>query len=153
MFVRLEPDDVALRHDDDSILRSIHGGCTNLRTLTTSLDSTNAVELELDALDSPNVVTEALKLVNAHFRAISSLQEIVVEVFEDGPSDHVRRTMESHGWKFSTTENVEEEDFNGRFSGHDPMDDDYDSDRSEDDYDVDDYDVDNDSDFDRRALD
>jgi hypothetical protein len=42
--------------------------------------------LKLDALDYPKIITEALKLVNTRFRAISSLQEIVVEVYEDGPS-------------------------------------------------------------------
>jgi hypothetical protein len=53
--------------------------------------------LKLDALASPQVVAEALTLVDARFRAISSLQEIIVEVYEDGPSDNIRREMKNHG--------------------------------------------------------
>ena len=64
--------------------------------------------LKLDALDYPKIVTEALELVNTRFRAISSLQDIVVEVYEDGPSYYVRRKMEGHGWTVSATEYVEE---------------------------------------------
>ena len=109
------------------------------------------MQLRLGALDNPKVVTEALKLVNTHFRAISSLQKIVVEVYEDGPSDHIRREMESHGWTISIAERVEEEDFDRSFS--DFEDDDYGYDRGGDDNDDDDYDVDNDSDYWRRAAD
>lgn len=97
--------------------------------------------LRLDGLDDPEVVTEALKLVNTRFRAISSLQEIIVEVYEDGPSDCLRRKMESHGWTISTTENVEEEDFEHDDYGYDSGGDD------DDDVDDDDYDIDSDSDF------
>jgi hypothetical protein len=79
-----------------------------LSTPTTSLYSTNAIELRLDNLDNPKIVTEALKLVNTRFRAISSLQEIIVEVYKDGPNDHIRRGMKSNRWIISTTEHVEE---------------------------------------------
>jgi len=41
----------------------------------------------LDNLDNPKIVTEALKLANTRFRAISFLQEIIVEVYKDGPND------------------------------------------------------------------
>ena len=57
--------------------------------LTTSLYSTNAIELKLDALDNPKIVTEALKLVDTRFKAISSLQEIIVRVYKDGPSGYI----------------------------------------------------------------
>ena len=107
------------------------------------------MELRLDALDNPKVVIEALKLVNTHFRAISSLQEVIVEVYEDGPSDHIRRKMESHGWTISIAEYVEE-DSDRNFS--DFGNDDYGYHRSRDD-DDDNYDFDNDSDFWRRAAD
>ena len=98
------------------------------------------------------LVTEALKLVDIHFRVISSLQEIIVEVYEDGPSDHIRRKMESHGWTISIAEYVEEEDLDRNFS--DFEDDDYGYDSGGDDGDDDDnYDIDNDSDFWRRVAD
>lgn len=156
-FLYLDPGDVTLEDDsvvtleDDSvsILANIQSRCANLSTLTTSLYSTNAMELRLDALDNPKVVIEALKLVNTHFRAISSLQEVIVEVYEDGPSDHIRRKMESHGWTISIAEYVEE-DSDRNFS--DFGNDDYGYHRSRDD-DDDNYDFDNDSDFWRRAAD
>lgn len=105
------------------------------------------MEFWLDALDKLKIVTEALKLVDTHFRAISSLQEIIVEVYEDGPSDHIRRKMESHGWTISTTEYVEEECCSMSFSDNEYGDSGYD------DYNGDDYDIDNDSGFWRRGAD
>jgi hypothetical protein len=143
-FLYLDPGDVTLEDDSVGILANIQSGCANLSTLTTSLYSTNAMELRLDALDNPKIVLEALKLVDTRFRAISSLQEIIVEVYEDGPSDHIRRKMQSHGWTISTTENMEEEDFDRSFS---------DFEYGDYGYGDDDYDIDNDSDFWRRAGD
>ena len=54
------------------------------------------MKLRLNALDHFKVVTEALKLVNTHFRAISSLQEIIIEVYKDSSSDHIQRKIKSH---------------------------------------------------------
>lgn len=98
------------------------------------------MKLKLDALDNPKIVTEALKLVDTRFRAISSLQEIIVRVYKDGPSGYIRRKMESHGWTISETEYVEEWGTDRSFSD------------IEDDWDHD-YDIDNDGDFWRRAGD
>jgi hypothetical protein len=146
-FLSLNSDDVALEEGSVSILTNIQGRCTNLNTLTTSLESTNAVELRLDNLDNHRMATAALMLVDARFRVISSLQEIIVEVYEDGPSGHFRKEMKRCGW--TIREWVEEDDDRRGFSD----DDDYDD---YDDYggnDYDDYDIDNDSDFWRRAMD
>jgi hypothetical protein len=132
-FLYLYPGDVALEDDSVGILANLQSGCANLSTLTTSIYSTNAMELRLDALDSPKVVTEALKLVNTHFRAISSLQEIIIKVYEDSPSDHTRRKMESHGWTISTTEYVEEDDHDLSFSDFEDYDYGYDSSGDDDD--------------------
>ncbi|KIM99303.1 hypothetical protein OIDMADRAFT_181647 [Oidiodendron maius Zn] len=107
-FRYLDPGDVTLEESSIGILTNIQSRCANLSTLTTSLCSTNAMALKLDALDYPKIATEALELVNTRFRAISSLQDIVVEVCEDGPSHYIRRKMESHGWTVSATEYIEE---------------------------------------------
>ena len=72
--------------------------CAKLSTLTTSPYSTNTVVLNLDALTTPQVVTKALTLVDARLRAISSLQNIIVEMYEGGPSDHTIREVKSRGW-------------------------------------------------------
>ena len=113
-----------------------------------SLYSTNAMELRLNALDNPKVVTEALRLVNTHFRAISFLHEIIVEVYEDGPSDHIRRKMESYGWTMSVAEYMEEKNFDRSFSDFE-----YDDYRYDSDGDDHNYDIDSDSDFWRRGAD
>jgi hypothetical protein len=147
-FHYLDLHDVTLEDDSVRILAKIQSDCTKLSTLTTSLHSTNAMELKLDALDHPKIVAEALALVGARFRAISSLQEIIVEVYEDGPSDHIRREMKSHGWTISTTEHVEELGSDRSFG--DIEDDDH---RYNYDIGDDDYDIDNDSDYWRRAGD
>ncbi|KAH8774772.1 hypothetical protein F5883DRAFT_412127 [Diaporthe sp. PMI_573] len=147
-FLYLDPGDITLEEDSVSILASIRNNCANLSTLTTSLYSTNAMEFRLDNLEHHTVANEALKLVDTHFRAIPSLQEIILEVYEDGPNGHIRGRMKSHGWTLSTTEYVEEEDWGRNFSDFD--DDDYGY-GDEDDYDN--YDIDDDSDFWRRAAD
>jgi hypothetical protein len=109
------------------------------------------MEVKLYALDHLKIVAEALALVDTRFRAISSLQEIIVEVYEDGRSNHVRNEMKNHGWKISAVEYVEELDFDRSFS--DIEEDDSRFDYRFDDSGDDDYDIDDDSDFWRRALD
>lgn len=49
--------------------------------------------------------------MDARFRAISSLQEIVIEVYGEVPSSGIRRKMESQGWKLNVVEPVEEEEW------------------------------------------
>ncbi|KAF2807990.1 uncharacterized protein BDZ99DRAFT_70906 [Mytilinidion resinicola] len=120
-FGSLDRHDVTIQDGSLRILAKIQRECTNLSTLTTSLNSTNNTELELDELDSPNIAAEALALVDAQFRAILSLQEIIVEVYEEGPSACIRREMESHGWTISVKEQVEELCSNRSFSDIEEM--------------------------------
>ena len=148
-FFSLDPGAVTLEQDSASILATIQSHCTNLKTLTASVYTTNVMELKLDALDNLKITGEALSLVNTHFRTIPSLQEIIVEVYADGPCDHARRLMESHGWTVRIVEYVEsdwERDSND-------FDCDYDRYDNDDYSDHDSYDIDNDSDFWRRAAD
>jgi hypothetical protein len=147
-FHCLDLHEITFEDDSVRILAKILSHCTNLIKLRTSLHSTNAMEVRLEALDYPKIVAEGLALVDARFRAISSLQEIIVEVYEDGPSDYIRREMKNHGWTIRAIEYVEEPDFDRFFS--DTEDDDY---RYDDDSGGDDYDIDDDSDFWRRAGD
>ncbi len=147
-FHYLDLHDVTFEDYSVRILAKIQSDCTKLVTLTTSLHSTNAMEVRLEALDYPKIVAEGLALVDARFRAISSLREIIVKIYEDGPSDQIRREMKNLEWTISATEYVEELDFDRSFS--DIEDDDY---RYDDDSGGDDYDIDDDSDFWRRAGD
>jgi len=54
------------------------------------------MKLRLNALDNPKIVTEALKLVDTLFRARSSTQEIIFEVYEDGPSAYLKEPRPSY---------------------------------------------------------
>lgn len=79
-FRSLDLQGVALDDESSLILGKIQSHCTVLATITTSVHSKNAMELRLDTLDCPKVVTNAMALVDSRFRIISSLKEIVVEV-------------------------------------------------------------------------
>ena len=138
--------DVTLGNNSTRILAKIRSDCINLNTLTTSLGSTNA--MALDGLGNPDLVVEALALVDAGFRTISSLQMIIVEVYNDELSVDIRRKIESHGWTISITEQAEESDIDRAFSDIEDDGDRYDDDNG--DYH---YDIDDDSDFWRRAAD
>ncbi|KAM0796797.1 hypothetical protein BDR22DRAFT_811593 [Usnea florida] len=100
-----EPDEVILDNDDVGILAKIQSSCANVTTLTFSPYSTDAmvtmIEEQFEEQKEPKVVTEAFELVNTHFRAISSLQEIIIEMHEKGPSDHIQKEMEGCGWKIN----------------------------------------------------
>jgi hypothetical protein len=98
------------------------------------------LELRLDALDNPKIVTEALKLVDTRFKAIWSLQEIIVGAYADGPNWLYKKENGESQMDISATEYVEEWGTDRFFSD------------TENDLD-DDYDIDNDSDFWRRAGD
>jgi hypothetical protein len=111
--------------------------------LTTSLHSTNAIEVKLDALDYPKIVAKALVLVNACFRAISSLKEIIVKVYKDSLSDYIQREIKNYKWTISITEYVEELDFNRSFNNIKDDDYCYNNNNSS----SNDYDINNDSDF------
>jgi hypothetical protein len=142
----LDGSDVTLEEDSDRILGKIQCSCPNLETLKTSLYSTNAMELRLDAQDTPKIFSEAMKLVDNRFRASPSLQEIIVEAYEDGPCDQIRREMKRCGWKLSLAEGAEEAAYDRFYS-------DFDSFYCRYSIDDDEYDIDNDSDFWRRACD
>jgi hypothetical protein len=142
-------DDISLEEDSLQVLEKIQSHCTNLKTLIMSSESTSTMENRLDSFDSPTICAKALALVAAHFKKISSLQIIIVEVYEEGPSLDIRSKMESHGWILSVVEPVEEEVWDNDRSWDDFEDDE----ALYDDYDDDDYDIDNDSDFWRRAAD
>ena len=153
-ILRGERDEVILDKDDVGILAKIQSSCANVTALTVSPYSTEAMGSMIEEQKEPKVVTEALELVNTHFRAISSLQEIIIEMYEKGPSDHIQKEMEGCGWKIRILQYAElevGEDWDTHWSDRE---DDIHSYDDDDDDDVnDDYDIDNDSDFWRRAAD
>jgi hypothetical protein len=151
MFRSLDLGDVTLEEDSISIFANIHSGCANLSTLTTNPPSRNDERFCLDGLDHPRIAAQALELVNTTFRAISSLQEIVIEVCENTPSHYMKEKMKSHGWTINVVECVDEDSYGSIFGDieeQDWYDNDYD-----DDYLNNEYDIDTDSGFWRRAGD
>ncbi|KAM0348156.1 hypothetical protein HYE67_011311 [Fusarium culmorum] len=92
------PINVALNRRSLGVLESISTSCTGLSTLRTSLGSTAYMESRLCDLFDGNRATEALQLVNTHFRAFPSRPEIILEVYEDAPSAFLRAIMKSQGW-------------------------------------------------------
>ncbi|KAF7889782.1 uncharacterized protein EAF02_002197 [Botrytis sinoallii] len=142
-FSDLEPSDIELEVNDSQGLSKIQNDCTSLIALETDLESTNAWQTTLDELDNLNIVAEALAIVDSHFRAIPSLQNITVNLYEEGPGDYIRREMMSHGWTINTTENPQsDDDANDVYEWLDPP---HDGDGS--DYSIGEYDIDNDSDY------
>ncbi|ESZ92954.1 hypothetical protein SBOR_6673 [Sclerotinia borealis F-4128] len=105
-----------LRDPSSQLLAKIQSDCTNIQTLQTSLETTVEMEHRFAKFDNFNIGAGALALADAHFRGIASLQDIIVEVYKEGPSALIRKEMESHGWTINTREFVEELDVeNGVF--------------------------------------
>lgn len=142
-FLYLDPGEVTLEEDSITILSSIHSSCVNLSTFTTTLYSTNAMENRLENLDNYQVASEALSLVDTRFRAISSLREIILQVYEDSVGGGIRNRMKSLGWTISIMGYAQEDDWSDRYDDYDYYDH----------GDYDDYDIHNDSDFWRRMAD
>lgn len=154
-FSALEMHRVALRDDAAGILDIFRERCRNLRTITTSAHSTSDIELDLGSLNCPEAVTEALALVNSRFRAVSSLEKVIVEVYERSASAYIRKEMEKIGWTVSEREqpNYPEGDFDSDRGWNDGDGYGSDGDYGFDDDSDEEYDIDNDSDFWRRAGD
>lgn len=108
-FYYREPGDVILSDGSMSIFASIQSSCANLSTLTALAYSTENMEDKLEKLDNPKIVT-ILKLVDTHFRAISSLKKIIVGMYGDDPNCFIRREMKNHEWTIIATEYEEEWD-------------------------------------------
>ncbi|KAK6856575.1 hypothetical protein PG995_006762 [Apiospora arundinis] len=106
---------------DVNKLLLIRCGCPNLQTLTAS--RANAYSLLEVCLSAPKpgpgrdeeAVTKALELIDAHFRAVPSLEKIALEVndklsvwprslhcFPSEFSDHTQKEMERLGWTISS---------------------------------------------------
>jgi hypothetical protein len=95
---------VTLEEDSIRTLELIRDNCTNIATLETSLQTTTRVELALDVLDNPRAVAKVLALVDARFKAISSLKEVIVNVYDEPPINDLRKKMSNYGWTIEVTE-------------------------------------------------
>jgi hypothetical protein len=91
---------ITLKEESIRTLERIRDNCTNLATLETSLRfrTITIMESAIDALDSPRVAAP-MALVDARFKAILSLKEIIVNVF----SCDLREEMRGCGWTIEGT--------------------------------------------------
>lgn len=102
--------DVSLDEDDLRLLEKVQSHCTHLKTIIADISSTMDVESLLGSFD-PAICDKALTLLDAHFRAIPSLPEIVIELPESPQNLEIRRKMQSRGWilKLAIPDLIEEE--------------------------------------------
>ncbi|KAI9148814.1 hypothetical protein HJFPF1_10856 [Paramyrothecium foliicola] len=91
---------ISIGEESISVLTKMKNSCVNLKTLSTSLDSTVDTEHMLHSLNNEKLAIEALGMIHSHFKAISTLQEIILHVYEKGTYDEIRRHMSSYGWTF-----------------------------------------------------
>lgn len=150
-FPNLEPGNVAIDEGSIKMLTTLQSNCTNLNTLRTCRQSTDAMECWLNVMKKKfDTGLEALELVNTHFKAIPSLREVVLYAYDDGPGVETRQRMKEYNWKLSTTSYTTGKDYAQWGRGF--SDDDYDNGYGYDDngYEkngYDDYCMDNDNDF------
>ena len=148
-FELLDPNVVVLDDIDQKFLTRVQSYCPRLKKITLSITSMSFIS---DRLDNVNSVRKVLELFDNHLRAFTSLQDINIEVYEDGLNDCVKAEMICRGWNISIKQKTEEYEFReyssdyGGSIGWDRSD--YDHSK-----DADEYDIDNDSDFWRRAND
>jgi hypothetical protein len=85
------------------MLEMIRDYCTNITTLETLLYTSAEMESRLDAADSPRAADEALTLVDVRFKAIPSLKEVIVNLYDEPPSDYLRKKIHKCGWTIKVT--------------------------------------------------
>ena len=95
---------IPLKEDSIRTLELIRLNCPNITTLETSLETTTEMEEAIDALDSPRAATKVLVLVDARFKAISSLKEVIVNVYDEPPNDDLRKKIHDYAWTIKVTE-------------------------------------------------
>ena len=100
-------DDISLEDDSFRILTKILTDCPNLETIIISADSIDFIEFMVYAFENPRTVDKALAHVDARVKALSSVSEIIVNIYEDGPSPNTRSKIESYGWLINVVEREE----------------------------------------------
>jgi hypothetical protein len=94
---------VTLQEDSIHMLEMIRDYFTNIATLETLLYTSAEMESRLDAADSPRAADEALTLVDVRFKAIPSLKEVIVNLYDKTPSDYLRKKIQKCGWTIKVT--------------------------------------------------
>lgn len=94
--VHSQPGSLKLMDDSLQALKILQDTCSNLLTLDTLVHSENCSVFK----EKEDLLQEALSLIDAQFRAISSLESIIVRFVVFGvPSTSEKSFMEGLGWK------------------------------------------------------
>jgi hypothetical protein len=105
-FDDYRPGTAMLQEDSVKTLELIRDNCTGIAILETSLRDTFRLKCADYRLDSSPIAAEALDLLDARFKAISSLKEVIVDVHiydDEGLSDDLRKKMRDCGWTIKVT--------------------------------------------------
>jgi hypothetical protein len=111
-FDDYRPGTAMLQEDSIKTLELIRDNCTGIAILETSLRDTFRLEFADYKLDSSPIAAEALELLDARFKAISSLKEVIVNVHvydDEGLSDDLRKKMRDCEWTIKVTKLEESE--------------------------------------------
>lgn len=100
---------ITLQEDGTRTLDLIRDKCQNIVTLETTLHTSNAMEIRLDEFDSPRAVDQALALVDVRLKAIPSLQELLVHVYDEPVNLALREKMRNYGWIIKISEQNQQE--------------------------------------------
>lgn len=105
-FIDYQAGSTALHKDSIKILEFIRDNCTSIATLETSLHNTYLLECVDRELGTSRIAAEALDLLDARFKAMPSLNEVVVNIYvyyNRGPSENLRKKMHDCGWTIKIT--------------------------------------------------
>ncbi|PQE19292.1 hypothetical protein CJF31_00009366 [Rutstroemia sp. NJR-2017a BVV2] len=94
---------VTFEDESEAALAAIRDYCTSLRTLTAVRESVSTMEETLLVHNQYRKGYEmpmmALQLADERFRAVASLQEIIIELDEGIPPTYLRTEMKRRGWR------------------------------------------------------
>lgn len=105
-FNNYQTESAMLEEDSISTLELICDHYTNIATFETLVYDTFRLEYANYKLNNPPIAAEVLDLLDARFRAISSLKEVIVDVYiydDNGLSDDLRKKMCDYGWTIKVT--------------------------------------------------
>ncbi|KAK2756387.1 hypothetical protein FQN54_005279 [Arachnomyces sp. PD_36] len=88
---------IRLREDALQWLQLLQRECPNLKTLETLVYSNDSSEL-IEERDSTQLVRDVLLGIDGQFRAIASLDRIIVRVTSGTPSPSVKEFLQGLGW-------------------------------------------------------
>jgi len=92
-----------LQEDSIKTLELIQDNCTGIATPETLLRDTYQLECAYYKLDNSPIAADVLDLLDKYFKAISSVNEVIVDVHvydDDGLSDDLTEKIRNCGWTF-----------------------------------------------------